>query len=126
MALSRPGQPSQEEPRCLEENDHPLLTLDFLTRDGRIYGFPYSQLVHYLLDSNPAVQSGRDAPPERLTLLFSTHDVILTGWRLNALRPLLHSARLTALCAADPRYANLAPKMPFVSEITVTPLTSVL
>jgi hypothetical protein len=119
MALTRPEQPSREEPRCIEETDHSVLLLDFLARDGRIHGFPYSQLVNYLLDPNPEVQRGGDTPPDRLTLLFSTHDVIITGWRLNALRPLLHSARIAAVCAADPRYANVARNKPFVAEIIV-------
>ena len=121
MALTKSGQPTHEEPRCIEEAEHPVLMLDFLSRDGRIHGFPYSQLVSYLLDPNPELQRGKDTPPERLTLCFSTHDVIVTGWRLIALRPLLHSARLAAMCAADPRYANVARTKPFVAEITVKP-----
>jgi hypothetical protein len=98
--------------------------LDFLTRDGRIHGFPYSQLTTYQIDPNPALERRSDAPPERLTLLFSTHDVILTGWRLHALRPLLHSAKLAALCAADPRYAHVARNKPFIAEITVNPISA--
>ena len=121
MPLARPGQSIQEEPRCVEEAEHPVLMLDFLSRDGRIHGFPYSQLVNYLFDPNPELSRGKDHPPERLTLSFSTHDVVVTGWRLIALRPLLHSARLAALCAADPRYANVARTKPFVGEITVMP-----
>ncbi|MEQ1853983.1 MAG: hypothetical protein ABMA01_20620 [Chthoniobacteraceae bacterium] len=124
MPLSRPGQPSLEEPRCIEESEHPLLMLDFLARDGRIHGFPYSQLTNYQIDSNPALERRSDAPAERLTLLFSTHDVILTGWRLHALRPLLHSARLAALRAADLRYAHVARNKPFIAEITVNPISA--
>ena len=119
MALTKSGQPNHEEPRCIEEAEHPVLMLDFLSRDGRIHGFPYSQLVNYLLDANPELERAKDAPRERLTLCFSTHDVIVTGWRLTALRPLLQSARLAALCAADPRYANVARTKPFFAEISV-------
>jgi hypothetical protein len=96
--------------------------LDFLTRDGRIHGFPYSQLTNYQLDPNPVLERRIDAPPERLTLLFSTHDVILTGWRLHALRPLLQAARLAAVRAADPRYAHVARNKPYIAEITVQPI----
>jgi len=124
MPLSRSGQPSHEEPRCVEESEHPLLMLDFLTREGRIHGFPYSQLTNYQLDPNPALERRSDAPPERLTLLFSMHDVVLTGWRLHALRPLLHSARLAALRAADPRYAHVARNKPFIEEINVQPIST--
>ena len=124
MALYRHGQTTHEEPFCIEETEHPVLILDFLARDGRIHGFPYSQLVNYLLDPNPDVQRGKDAPPDRLSLEFSTHDVVVTGWRLNALRPLLHSARIAALCAADPRYANVSRNKPFIAEITVKPVNA--
>ena len=121
MALTKSGQPTAEEPRCIEEAEHPALMLDFLSSDGRIHGFPYSQLVNYLFDPNPEFSRGKDHPPERLTLSFSTHDVTVIGWRLIALRLLLHSARLAALCAADPRYANVARTKPYVAEITVKP-----
>ena len=119
MALTKSGQPTPEEPCCIEEAEHPVLMLDFLSRDGRIHGFPYSQLVNYIFDPNPELSRGKDAPPERLTLSFSTHDVIVTGWWLLALRPLLLSAKLAALCAADTRYANVARTKPFVAEISV-------
>lgn len=126
MALTRLGQTSREEPRCIEENEHPLLMLDFLTRDGRIYGFPYSQLVNYLLDPNPETQCGGELPPERLTILFSTHDVVIIGWRLHALRPLLQSAKIAAVCAVDHRYANVTRNKPFVAEITVKPISAAI
>jgi len=96
--------------------------LDFFARDGRIHGFPYSLLTNYQFDPNPALERRSEAPPERLTLLFSTHDVILTGWRLHALRPLLHSARLAGLRAADTRYTHIARNKPFIAEITVQPV----
>ena len=119
MALTKSGQPAPEEPRCIEESEHPILMLDFHSRDGRIHGFPYSQLINYLLEPNPELQHGKDAPPDRMTLSFSTHDVIVTGWRLLALRPLLLSAKLAALCAAGTRYTNVARTKPFVAEISV-------
>jgi hypothetical protein len=98
--------------------------LDFLTREGRIHGFPYSQLTNYQFDPNPALERRNDAPPERLILQFSSHDVILTGWRLHALRPLLHSARLASLRAADLRYTHVARNKPFIAEITVNPISA--
>ena len=124
MALTKSGQHTPEEPRCIEEAEHAVLMLDFLARDGRIHGFPYSQLVNYILDANPEIQHRKDAPPERLTFSFSTHDVVVTGWRLTALRPLLQSAKLAALCAAAPRYANVARTKPFIAEITVKPVST--
>jgi hypothetical protein len=44
--------------------------IDCLTRDERVHGFPYSQLINYVLEANPDLQSHRDAPPERLTIVF--------------------------------------------------------
>jgi len=113
----------QEEPQCVDSlGDSTNAAIDFVSRDGRIHGFPYSQLVNYLFDANPEIQGGREAPPERLTLQFSSHDVILTGWRLNELRPLLRSAKIATISALDPRYVTLAPRKLFIAEIVVTPI----
>jgi len=53
-------------------------------------GFPWAQLCHYTLEPN------RDAEldtPERLTLAFSTADVVLGGARLGKLVELINGKR---------------------------------
>ena len=84
----------------------------------------YSQLINYVLEANPALQSNRDAPPERLTIGFSSHDVVVLGWRIRALTTLLHDAKVGTIRTIDVRYGNLSNVEPFIAEITVTPIKS--
>jgi hypothetical protein len=63
--------------------------IDFHPLDGRIYGSVYAHLLSYLAEKNPAAELQPDVPADRLTLAFSTHDVVLLGWRLNTLVPLI-------------------------------------
>jgi hypothetical protein len=106
-------------------NDTPSLTIDCLTRDERVHGFPYSQLINYVLEANPALQSNRDAPPERLTIGFSSHDVVVLGWRLQSLAALLHNAKLGTIRTLDIRYGNLSKIETFIAEIIVTPIKGI-
>ena len=117
--------PRQEEPRCVVANDTPSLMIDCLTRDERVHGFPYSQLINYVLEANPALQSNRDTPPERLTIGFSGHDVVVLGWRLRTLAALLHDAKVGTIRTFDGRYGNLSKIEPFIAEIIVAPIKGI-
>ena len=99
--------------------------IDCITRDERVHGFPYSQLINYVLESNPTFQSNRDAPPERLTIGFSSHDVVVLGWRMRALTTLLHDAKVGTIRTLDVRYGNLRKVEPFIAEIIVTPIKGI-
>lgn len=115
----------REEAKCFELHDSSSMTIDFFTGDKRVYGFPYSQLINYVLDANPDLDRNRDAPPERLTLGFSSHDVVVLGWRLQGLLQFFRDAKITAVRSFDARYANLREGLPFVAEIIVTPANGV-
>ena len=108
---------SQSHLPCVEENKGHSLCLEFVTRDGRVYGFPYVHLLNYLLEKNP--DGSENDPPERLSLWFSTHDVLVLGWRLDALRSLLREGKVACVTAKEPRYANLNAQKPFVGEIVI-------
>ena len=69
--------------------------------------------------SGSSVRAIPKAPPERLSLWFSSHDVLITGWHLDHLRQLLRSGRSYTVTATDPRYLNLKPKECFVAEVIV-------
>ena len=106
---------------CVQESHSHSIALDFVLRDGRVHGFPYAYMLNYLLEKNES-RTGNgegETPPERLSIWFSTHDVMILGWRLDALRHLLRSGRIATLTAREARYANLDTKKPFVAEITV-------
>lgn len=82
-------------------------------------GFPMAQLCHYTLEPNP----GGDLDAlERLTLAFSTADVVIVGARLGKLVELLGGHDLAAVSALDARYAGTLSREPWVATITVSKL----
>ena len=111
----------REETKCIELHGSSSATIDFFTGDKRVYGFPYHHLINYVLDANPNLDRNHDAPPERLTLAFSSHDAVVLGWRLQGLLQFLHDAKIFTVRSFDARYANLGDVMPFIAEIIVTP-----
>ena len=112
----------REEAKCFELHDSSSMTIDFFTGDKRVYGFPYHHLINYVLDANPNLDRNRDAPPDRLTLGFASHDVVVLGWRLQGLLQFLHDAKIMTIRIFDGRYAELSSGVPFITEIVVTPV----
>jgi hypothetical protein len=94
--------------------------LHFITTDGREFGFPFAQLLHFVLEPNPPPVTGSAAPPQHLLLAFPSHDVTLTGYRLHLLCEGLDQRRALRLKAEDTRFANLHPNQPFVAGIAIT------
>jgi hypothetical protein len=93
--------------------------LDFVTLDGRIYGFPMAHLVNYILEANSDTEGDNHAPPDRLTLYFSSHDVVLLGWRLKRLVHRLKGERLSSINTVEARYAKMETTEPLVCEINM-------
>lgn len=110
---------SKEIPPCIFESESSPLALDFHGRDGRVHGFPYGHLLHFLHEANPDAELQPNAPAEQFLLSFSTHDVILLGWRMKALISVLCLGRLASIHAIEARYYGLTKDTPFVCEITV-------
>ena len=81
--------------------------------------FLRSQLIPQHLESN---DTGKDAPPEKLTLAFATADVTLTGWRLDRLADDIRDGELLAVRALPTRYANLDKTKCAVAAIMVEPV----
>ena len=50
--------------------------LEFHPDASRCYGFSLSQLIHYTIEP---LDSANDGPPQKITLGFSTADVIVSG-----------------------------------------------
>jgi hypothetical protein len=111
--------PQPQQAPSVQEHSGQSLFLEAVTRQGRVHGFPLAQLVHYLLEANPELENDSKAPPERLLLWFSSHDLILTGWHLDHLRQLLRKGQSFTVTASDPRYLNLKPKECFVADVNV-------
>ncbi|HZL46321.1 MAG TPA: hypothetical protein VFC28_08845 [Opitutaceae bacterium] len=57
--------------------------------------------------------------PERLTLGFSTADVVVTGARLGKLVELINEHSLASVSAQDARYAGTVGRGPWVAKITI-------
>ena len=89
-------------------------------------GFHSSQLIEFTLEPNPDAKDdngGRaQAPPQKLTLAFSTADVVVLGWRLGLLADKLRENDLAIVRALPKRYAELEPNKPFVASISITPV----
>jgi len=94
--------------------------------DGRRRGFYTGQLIEHTLEPNPDAHEddgGRaPTPPERLTLAFSTADVVVLGWRLTRIADYLRDNKLAALGILPKRYADFDRAKPFVASITITPI----
>jgi len=91
--------------------------VEFIASDGRAYGFPLAQLVNYVLEANPESDGDKDAPPDRLTFYFTSHDVILLGWRLKRLIEALKKERLPSVSVTEQRYSEMHRTLPAVSKI---------
>ena len=94
--------------------------IEFHLDEERRHGFHTSQLIEYTLQPNPDAGDDKNAPPQKLALVFSTADVVVLGWRLGRLADLLRENNLAAVHVLSKRYADLDPVRPFVAFITVT------
>ena len=90
--------------------------------EGRRRGFHASQLIDYTLEPNPDAGDSKDVAPQKLSLAFSTADVVVLGWRLGFLADKLRDNKLAALCVIPKRYAELERVVAFVASIKITPL----
>ena len=86
------------------------------------HGFQASQLIEYTLEPNPDVGDDKGVPPQRLTVAFSTADVVILGWRLGRLADLLRENELATVYVLPKRYADLDSLKPFVASVIITPI----
>lgn len=108
---------------CYEPANMNCYCIEFHLDEHRRRGFHASQLLEYALDPNPdAKDEDKDAPPQKLSLAFSTADVVILGWRLNRLADRLGENKLAAVRILPKRYAELDRSKPFVSSIKIKPV----
>src|SRR5215207_7800941 len=84
-----------DEGRCIEESSGSSF-IEFVTADDRVHGFACSQLMNYTLEKISDNEKA-DAPQDRVQLLFSTHDVTVTGWRLRVFLRSLREGKVAAV-----------------------------
>lgn len=97
------------------------LSLEFHCRDGRAHGFPYNHLLHFRHEVNPDAELQPNAPSERVVISFSAHEVVLLGWSLQGLVPLLCTGQLASVHASGVRYLAESNNAPFVCDISINP-----
>jgi len=105
---------------CYEPGNMNRYCIEFHLDEHRRRGFHASQLITYSLDPNPdAKQEDKDEPPQMLSLVFSTADVVILGWRLDRIADYLGENKLAAVRILPKRYAEVDPKKPFVASIEI-------
>jgi len=85
-------------------------------------GFHTSQLIEYTLEQNPDAKDDKNEPPQKLSLAFSTADVVVLGWSLGRLADKLRENDLAVVRVQPKRFANLERFTPFVAAVTITPI----
>jgi hypothetical protein len=97
--------------------------IEFHLDEERRRGFHTSHLIDYTLEPNPDAGENKDAPPQKLALMFYTADVVILGWRLGRLADLLRENNLATVHVLSKRYADLDGVKPFVASIAITPIS---
>ena len=105
---------------CYESAISYAACIEFHRDEQHRRGFNVSQLIDYSLDPNPDAADDKSEPPQKLSLVFSTADVVLLGWRLDRLGNLIRENKLVAVGILPRRYAELDRAKVFVSAITIT------
>jgi len=81
-----------------------------------------SQLIEFTLEPNPASDDDKNLPPQKLSLMFSTADIVILGWRLGLIADYLRDNKLAAIGVLPKRYAELERGSVFVSGIVIVPI----
>ena len=110
------------EDTCYESANTYAACIEFHQDKHHRRGFHASQLIDYTLEPNPDATDDKNAPPQKLSIAFSTADVVVLGWRLGFLADKLRDNKLSALCTLPKRYAELERAVAYVASIKITPL----
>jgi len=85
------------------------------------HGFNTSQLIEYRLEPNPDAED-KNAPLQKLTIVFSTADVLLLGSNLGLLADKLRENDLASVHVQPKRYSGIDRNAPFVTVVKITPI----
>lgn len=107
---------------CYQDSHLNCFCIEFHLDEHHRRGFHTSQLIEYALDPNPDAEHDKNAPPQKMSLVFSTADIIILGWRLDRLAKLLQENRLASVSSLSKRYAEVEPQKSFVSSIEIKPV----
>ena len=114
--------PHFKDDSCCAISGRYCVCIEFHPSEHQRRAFHSSQLIEYTLEPNPDAEDDKNEPPQKLSLAFSTADVVVLGWRLGFLADKLQENDLAAVRALAKRYADVDRHMPFVASITITPI----
>jgi hypothetical protein len=100
--------------------------IEFHLPEHKRHGFNTSQLIEYTLEPNPDAEDDKNEPPQKLTLAFSTADVVILGWWLGQLADKLRENNLAVVRVQPERFANLKRFVPFVVSVSITPVEKLM
>lgn len=109
--------------KCYETANTYAACIEFRFDENHRRAFNASQLIEFSLDPNPDADADKNEPPQKITLIFSTADVVILGWRLGLIADYLRGNTLTAVCILPKRYAELERNAIYVSSIVIIPIT---
>lgn len=107
---------------CYQSANTYAAFIEFHLDEHRRRAFNASQLIEFSLDPNPDADDDKNLPPQKLSLAFSTADVVVLGWRLSLVADYLRDNKLSAIGVLSKRYAELKIGSTFVSNIHIVPV----
>ena len=102
---------------CLEFSLKQTASIRVKSDDGRSYFFSTSHFLDGIQEANPDLTN--DAPPERLTLRFTTGDVVMLGSSLGRVEDRLTEGTLRSLQTVAPRFVGVIRTTPVILSIRV-------
>ncbi len=107
---------------CYESANKYCACVEFRLDDEVRHGFSANQLIQYSLEPNPDAGDNKNAPPQKLSLAFSTADVVILGWRLARLADCLRENNLAVVLFRPECNDGIDRKNVFVASIKITPV----
>jgi hypothetical protein len=105
--------------KCYETLNTSAAFIEFHQDKDHRQAFNTSQLIGFSVAPNPDAKADKNEPPQKLSLVFSTADVVLLGWRLDFLADKLRENTLVAVGIIPKRYAELERAPVFVATIKI-------
>jgi hypothetical protein len=93
------------------------VTVRIRADDRRAYCFSTAHYIGALIEANPDRQPG--VPPQRLTLQFTSGEVVILGSGLERIEDRMAESHLRGLKTVEPRHASLLKFGPVILSITV-------
>src|SRR5262245_4732143 len=110
-------------PTCLQTADPSSVIINIRADDGRTYLFATAHYLDGVHEANSAKDD--DSAPERLTLRFTTGEVVVLGSRLTRIEDLLAEGKLRGLNPVAPRHAAAVERGPIILSITINRKTDI-